>query len=123
MQAFGVRVQGGRQLARELLGELQLPGVGDVPEGALDIIPQIAESDFCHIDHHRAGFDLGQVENVVDQGEEIIARGMNGPGKFHLFFGQVPVFVPGKLIGQDEQAVEGSAQLVRHVGQELGLVF
>ncbi len=36
---------------------------------------------------------------------------------------QVAVGVLAQLIGEDQQAVERRAQLVRHVGQELGLVL
>ena len=48
---------------------------------------------------------------------------MNGPGKFHLFVGEVFIFVLRELVGKDQQTVQGRPQLVRHVGQELGLVF
>ena len=36
---------------------------------------------------------------------------------------QVAVRVVGQLLRQDQQAVQRRAQLVRHVGQELGLVL
>jgi len=36
---------------------------------------------------------------------------------------QVAFTVLGQLIGQDEQAVKRRAQLVGHIGQELGFVF
>ena len=39
------------------------------------------------------------------------------------FGGQVAVGVLAQLVGQDQQAVERRAQLVRHVRQELGLVL
>ena len=48
---------------------------------------------------------------------------MNGARELHLLAGQVAVRIVGQLLAQDEDAVERRAQLVRHVGQELGLVL
>src|SRR5260363_261372 len=48
---------------------------------------------------------------------------MNGAGEFDLLHGEVAVGVFGQLLAQDQDAVERRAQLVRHVGQELGLVL
>src|SRR5262249_14123148 len=44
-------------------------------------------------------------------------------GVLELLGGQIAVFVFGEHPGQSQQAVERSAQLVRHVGQEFGLVL
>ena len=55
--------------------------------------------------------------------EQIVAGGVNRPGELDLSAGEVAFAVLGKLIGKDQQAVERRAQLVRHVGQEFGLVL
>ena len=44
-------------------------------------------------------------------------------GVFELLGSQVAVLVFAQHLGQDQQAVKRRAQLVRHVGQELGLVL
>ena len=74
------------------------------------------------VDVHLARLDLGQVEDVVDQLEQVGAGAVDRLGELHLLGGEVAVGVVGQQLGQDQQAVERRAQLVRHVGQELGLV-
>ena len=78
---------------------------------------------FADVDRHRSGFDLRKIENVVDQREQVDTRAVNRLGKLDLFARQVAVRVFGKLIGQNQQAVERRAQLVRHVGEELRFVL
>ena len=55
--------------------------------------------------------------------EQIVARRVDRLGELHLLGRQVAFGVLGQLVGEDQQAVERRAQLVRHVGQELGLVL
>jgi len=47
---------------------------------------------------------------------------MDRAREFHLALGQIRVRVLGELLTQNQDAVERRAQLVRHVGEELGLV-
>ncbi len=68
------------------------------------------------------GFDLGQVEDVVDEREQVVAGRRDAAGELHLFGREIAVAVVGQQLGEDQRAVERRAQLVRHVGQELGLV-
>ncbi len=98
-------------------------GLRHVPEGALDVALQVEQAQLADVDHHRARLDLRQVENVVDQREQIVARGVNGLRRLDLLAAEVALLVLGQLVGEQEQAVERRAQLVRHVGKELGLVF
>ena len=48
---------------------------------------------------------------------------VNGARELDLLAGEVAVRVLGQLLAQDQDAVERRAQLVRHVGEELGLVL
>ena len=48
---------------------------------------------------------------------------MNGAGEFGLFGGQIAVRIFRQLLTENENAVQRGAQLVAHIGQELGLVF
>ena len=91
--------------------------------GRADAVEQVGEEDFLGVDRDGARFDLRQVENVADQVEQVGAGAMNGAGEFHLLGRQVAVGVFGQLLAQDQDLVQRRAQLVRHVGQELGLVF
>ena len=70
-----------------------------------------------------AGFDLRQVENVVDQVEQVGAGAVDGARELDLLLVEVALLVVGQQLRQDQQRVERGAQLVAHVGQELGLVL
>ena len=91
--------------------------------GRDDRLDQVGEVDLLRIDRDRSRFDLGQIEDVADEVHEVGARAMDGARELHLLVGQVAVGVVAELLAQNEDAVERRAQLVRHVGQEFGLVL
>jgi len=98
-------------------------GLGHRPERPLDVAPQVVERHVAHVDRHRPRLDLGHVEDVVDQRQQVGARGVDRLGELHLLAGEVLLGVLREHLGQDQQAVERRPQLVRHVGQELALVL
>src|SRR5207248_2002894 len=110
-----------RQARIEADQEFQVAGLGDVPEGAIDEVVQVVQAQFARLDDYRARLDLGQVENVVDERQQIVARRMDRLGEVHLFARQVPLGVSAKLVGENQQTVEGGPQLVGHVGEEFRL--
>ena len=70
-----------------------------------------------------AGLDLGQVEDVVDEGQQVVACRVDGLRVLHLLGAQVARLVVRQQLGQDQGGVERRAQLVAHVGQKLALVL
>ena len=98
-------------------------GLRDVMEGAVDALAQRVEGDLLGLDGDRARLDLRQIEDVVDEGQQIGARRVDVLGEVDLLAGQVAADVLGQLLAEDEDRVERRAQLVRHVGEELGLVL
>ena len=110
---FGVNVQVERKVA-----VLRL-----VEEGALHGIQQGLELNVLGIHGDRSRFDLGKVENVTNQIEKVGAGAVDGAGKLHLLGQQIAVGIFAQLLAEDEDAVQGCPQLVRHIGQELRLVF
>ena len=64
---FGVAVHGARQVVGEVDVERQVLGLGHVPEVAVDGVAQAGEGDLLDLDRDRAGLDLREVEDVVDQ--------------------------------------------------------
>ena len=70
-----------------------------------------------------AGLDLGNVENIVDQVEQVIAGGVDRLGEFDLLGAEVFLRVFRQQLGQDQRAVQRRAQLMGHVGEEFGLVL
>ena len=83
----------------------------------------MAKKTSSRLDRDRAGFDLGEIENVADQVEQVGAGAVNGAGKFDLLRGEVVIGVLAELLAQHQNAVQRRAQLVRHVGQEFRLVL
>ena len=124
LQPLGVGVDDlGRQVLAQFDGEIQTLAVGHVPERPRAEVVQFAEADAADFHVHLAGFDLAQIQNVVDQRQQVGSGGVNGFGELHLLGRQVLVRVLGQHARQNQQVVERRAQLVAHVGQELALVL
>ena len=60
--------------------------------------------------------DLGHLQDVVDQGQEVLAAAVDGPEVLALSGGEVPV--AEHQLREPEDGVHRGADLVRHVGQE-----
>ena len=103
--------------------ERQAAVLGVVLERAHDHIEQVGEEHLLGLDRHRARLDLREVEDVGDQVEEVGAGAVDGARELDLLAGEVPLGVVGELLAEDQDAVQRRAQLVRHVGEELGLVL
>ena len=65
-----------------------------------------------------AGFDFGEIENVVDDAKQHLARLAHGLGVMALW--NIEICIEQQL-GHAEHAVDGCADLVAHIGQELRL--
>ena len=70
---------------------------------------------------HPPCLDLGQVENVVDQGEQVPARAEHAVERLEVLLQRLRI-LPQHLADADD-GVERRAQLVAHVGEELRLVL
>ena len=66
--------------------------------------------------------DLRQVENVVDESQQIVARRLYRLSVAHLFLAQATLGIVGKELREDQQRVQRRPELVRHVGQEIGFI-
>ena len=86
-------------------------------------VDEVGEQHLLGIDGDGAGFDLGQIENVADQVEQIGAGAMNGAGEFDLLRRQIAFRIVGQLLAEDQDRIQRRAQLVRHIGQEFRLVL
>ena len=92
-------------------------------EWARDAIEQVGDGHFFVVDRDRAGFDLGEIEDIADEIEQIGAGAVDGAGELHLFVRQIAARIFAELLTQNEDAVERRPQFVRHVCKELGLEF
>jgi hypothetical protein len=72
-----------------------------------DRLQQVCEVDLLGLDGDGAGLDLGQVEDVADQVEEVGAGAVDGAGELDLLGAQVAVGVLGELLAEDEDALSG----------------
>jgi hypothetical protein len=90
-------------------------------DGALDAAHQLGHVELLDEDVHLSRLDLGQVEHAVDQLQQVAARAhdlaqVGSVGLVAIF----PDLLLEHLAVADD-GVQGRAQLVAHVGQELAL--
>ena len=103
--------------------ELEFPVGGYLSEIPPDVILEIGEIELAHVERDGAGFDLREVEDVVDERQELGAGSVNRLGELHLLLAEVSVGIVRQQLGEHEQAVQRGPELVRHVGEELGFIF
>src|SRR5690606_25667355 len=82
------------------------------------LVDQIAQVEGQILQYQLAGFDLREVEDLVDDRQQAIGGFVDG--------GQVLVLTSAQFAalqqrGEAENAVERRTQFVAHVGEELGL--
>ena len=94
-----------------------------MPELRLQAAGKVGHDDVVGTDLGTARLDLRQVEDLVDEVQQVAAAVVDDARRLDLVRRQVAVAVVAQGARQDQQAVEGRAQLVRHVGEELGLVL
>ena len=71
LQTFVIALHEPRQVGRKMDVEWKIFRFGDVPEVAFDVFPQPVERDLLDLDRDSTRFDLGEVENVIDEIEQI----------------------------------------------------
>ena len=93
LESPGVGGDRGRQAGGQLDRERQALGLGHRAERALDVFPEVRERVVRDFDRHRPRLDLGHVEDVVDQREQVRARRVDRLGELFLLRRQVPLGV------------------------------
>ncbi len=86
-------------------------------QNSLTSSAEIAQIEHRRVQLHLPGLDLGKVEDVVDDRKQRFGRGSDGLGKAALALVQRGA---GEKFGHAEDAVHRRADLVAHVGEELG---
>ena len=112
-----------RQVFRQVDREVQTLSFGHVAECPQAEIAQLAQSDAAHLHIHLAGFDLAQIENVVNQSQQVGARRVDRFRIFDLFRRQDVLAVLSQHLSEDQQVIQRRAQLMAHIGQELALIL
>ena len=70
---------------------------------------------------HAAGFDLGNIQNGVDQAEQVFGADEHLVQIFGLFFGQQPFGFAADDAGETNDGIERGSQFMAHIGQESAL--
>ena len=99
-----------------------------LPAGALAdqrraVVEQHRQVGRRQVELHPAGLDLRQVEDVVDEREQVVARGVDVEQVLELLVVDLAEHLLGEHLREADDRVERRAQLVRHVGEELRLVL
>src|SRR6185312_10044748 len=101
LEAGGVSVENILQARGEGDVKAEALRLGDVAEGAIYEFLELREGNLGYFDGRGARFDLGEIEDVVYEGKEVAAGGLDGAGILDLFAGEVTIGIFGKLLGED----------------------
>ena len=71
------------------------------------MLAEVAEADLGDLQADRAGLDLGEVEDVVDEREKVRARGVDRLRELALLVREVAFRVLGQELRQDQQRFSG----------------
>ena len=83
---------------------------------------RLRQVEAAELQLHPPGLDLGQVEDVVDERQQVAAGGQDVVEVLLLLVVELAEQPLQQHLGEADDRVERRAQLVRHVGQELDLV-
>src|SRR5664279_355353 len=110
-------------VGREIDRVGQAPFLGDRFELAEEGAAELSKGEVDHLDRDDTRFYFGQIEDVVEKTQQVVAGCAYHVSMFDLNVGHVLVRVVFELLSEDQHAVERGAKLVRYVGDELGLVL
>jgi hypothetical protein len=74
-------------------------------------------------EHKLTGLDLGQIEHIIDESEQVPAIGFKPFEYAKHFFGWLAISPVRHQFGIAQDGIERRAQLVAHIGEELRLVL
>ena len=89
----------------------------------IDLVDQRRELHRLRIELELAGLDLGEVEHLVDEAEQVRAGAVHALQRLQRLLRAEARRVGDHHLGQPDDGVERRAQLVAHAGDELRLVL
>ena len=124
-----------RQVHQDLFDAQAVAHQGPVKDGALDspvkvlglgqgghegahLLEEVVEDEGLGVDAQGPGLDAGEIEDVVEDAQQTVARGTDALQ--HVTLADAPGLALQQL-GHAEDGIEGGANLMAHVGQEGGL--
>ena len=117
-QALRVAHQLQRGVAVDQADQLQVLLVGGGGEDGQGVLDQLAQVERDVLQHQLAGLDLREVEDLVDDPQQAFGGLVDGAQVVLLARGHLALL---QQVGETEDAIERGADLVAHVGEELGL--
>src|SRR5260221_9522704 len=102
--------------------EVQPLALGALADQRAAVLHRRRHVEVVDVERHLARFDLRQVEDVVDEGEQVLPRAVDVAHVLELLRVQVAEHALLQHLGKADDRIERRAQLVGHVGEELALV-
>ena len=97
--------------------------LGQLARGADHLVDQRRQHHRFRIELELAGLDLGEIEHLIDQAEQMGAGAMHAAERLLRLLGAEPRVALVTIISvKPDDGVERRAQLVAHAGEELRLV-
>ena len=118
LQPQGVAAQPPQRRRRRRDRELEALGLGGRPQQALEPGQQRRQGKGARFEAQLAGFDLGQVEDVVENGEQRLPGALDAADHVGLIRRQRFAV---QHLGQAQHAVQRGADFVAHMRQKLAL--
>ena len=97
--------------------------LGELARGADHLFDQRCELHGLRIELKFPGFDLRQVEHLIDEAKQVSSGAVHALQRFLRLFRAEARRVGDHHLGQPDDGVERRAQLVAHAGDELRLVL
>jgi len=107
-----------RDVRDGLISQLQPLAMGLDSETSDRVIERVGQVKRGVIEGQPFRLDLGQIQDIVDEGQKAVRRILDHLHAFSLFFGE-----PGveDQVGHADDGVHGCTNLMAHIGQELTL--
>ena len=122
LEALLVADHGRRRVVFDRHDELECLVGRQRREGALQRVDEPLHREEFRMEFQAPRLDPGQVEDVVDQRQQVVARAVDRLRELQLLGRQVAPAVLAQQLREDQRAVQRRAQLVRHVREEFGFV-
>ena len=118
LEPHGVAAQAQRGVTVDDAHQLQALVMGAGGEHGQSVIDQVAQVEREVFQNQLAGLDLGEVQDLVDDRQQVVGGFLDGRQVFLLAAAHLGAL---QQTAEAEDAIQRGAQLVAHVGEEFGL--
>ena len=117
-QAQRVADQAGRHFGREFEHQFERLLLGALGQQVDDVVEHGLELELDLLQAHAVGLDLGEIQDIVDHAEQVLARDLDLVQMVELLRRHRGLL---QQVGHADHGIHRRADLVAHVGQEIGL--